>query len=485
MPQETAPTLRYRRTKIVATVGPTSSDVSTLTELILAGVNVFRLNMSHGTQAEHRERYERIRRAASSAKREVAVLADLCGPKIRVGHFENGQVKLTDGSAVIVTIETVLGTATRFSSQYPALAQDVIPGSLILLDDGNIELTVDRVEDTEIHCHVVHGGVLKDKKGMNLPNVKVSAAALTEKDRTDALFAAALGVDFIALSFVRAAADLNRLRDLLTQNDSNALLVAKIEKPEALTDIEGILDQSDAIMIARGDLGVELDFTQVPNVQEQLVDQARAKHKPVIVATQMLESMITQARPTRAEVTDVANAVRSGADAVMLSAETAAGAHPVEAVKAMDRVIRNTEQYLYEHGAFGSFDAYTPTGCDCQHTTLSNAEAAIAAAVGDMSRRARVSAIVARGHSETLLSLISSQRPSAVILTPATTPRAVALGCLSWGVFPQRLPDATTASPMDLVRSLESQVELEQRGGFWVVASSSEAKNAELALVTT
>jgi pyruvate kinase len=483
MSENCATQLLYRRTKIVATIGPVSSDIDTIVALISAGVNVFRLNMSHGTQAEHRERYERIRAASGRMNRPVAVLADLCGPKIRVGLFENGQVRLVDGTDVTVTVETVLGTAARFSSQYLELAQDVVPGSLILLDDGNIELNVVRVEGTEIYCKVMHGGILKDKKGMNLPNVNVSAEALTKKDRDDARFASSLGVDFVALSFVRTGTDIDRLRELLTENKSNALIVAKIEKPEALTNIVDIIDRSDAIMVARGDLGVELDFTQVPNVQEQLVDLARVKQKPVIVATQMLESMITQSRPTRAEVTDVANAVRSGADAVMLSAETAAGAHPVDAVRTMDNIIRRTEQYQFEHGAFSSIEFYTPTDTLARTPSCLSAEEAIATTVASLTRQTTVNAIVAASSHPKSVSYLSSQRPATVIVVPGVTSSTRALSALSWGVVPIVLSDAAPADPAALVRALEGLVSLEHSGGFWLVVGSTGEKTASMTLV--
>jgi pyruvate kinase len=477
--------LSFRRTKIVATLGPASSTESTIGSLIEAGVNVFRLNFSHGTQDEHAARTLAIRGAAARLGTPVAILADLSGPKIRVGLFEEGAAELRDGETVIITSEPVLGTAKRFSSQYEELPGDVEPGSRILLDDGNLELRVRAVSGTEVTCTVVHGGRLKDKKGMNLPNVKVSAPALTEKDRDDARFAAQIGVDFIALSFVRRRADIDGLRQLLAEARSNALVVAKIEKPEALEDIDGILDASDAIMVARGDLGVELDLARVPNVQEELVDRARAKRKPVIVATQMLESMITSARPTRAEVTDVANAVRSGADAVMLSAETAAGHFPLGATETLDSVVRQTEAYLVEHGGFGGIFSYTPTGVDVTRSDRQDcdAETAIAASVAELSRELPTCGIVSLGESERLLSLLSNQRPSAVVFVPARTPRAFALGCLSWGVLPVTLPDGESSDAERLVRELEAHAEDARCQGFWLLARSNDGKNVTLSLV--
>jgi len=487
--------LIFRRTKIVATVGPACSDEATIVELINAGVNVFRLNMSHGTHDEHRLRYQRIRTSAARLQKPVAVLADLCGPKIRVGLFEGDGVDLAPGGRVTITTETVLGTKDRFTTQYAELPQDVVPGSRILLDDGNLELLVEGVAGTEVSAVVVNGGHLKDKKGMNLPGVAVSAPALTQKDRADAQFASALGVDWLALSFVRKASDLEELRAMLVAAKSPALIIAKIEKPEAVEAIDAILDASDAVMVARGDLGVELDLARVPNVQEELVDKARDKQKPVIVATQMLESMITASRPTRAEVTDVANAVRSGADAVMLSAETAAGAHPVETVRTMDLIIRQTEAYLFEHGAFGNFDAYTPTAhsaatqldaCTSRRAVRqTDAEEAIAEATSSMSRTLRTNAIVAMSASEGLLRFLSSKRPASIICLPSSSTRLLAVGCLSWGVQPVALPFAESEDPVEVVRSLESLVRFEQVGGFWLFVHSNSGKSAGISVFAT
>jgi pyruvate kinase len=485
-PQDLSPLL-FRRTKIVATLGPASSDESMISQLIEAGANVFRLNMSHGSHDEHRERYERIRAAARTTRHEIAILADLCGPKIRVGTFEAGKIQLSDGSTVTVTTRQVVGREGLIVSQYPSLASDVVPGDRVLLDDGNIELSVQHVQGTEITCLVVNGGVLKDKKGMNLPGVRVSAPALTDKDRADALFACELGVDFIALSFVRRASDVAQLRAFVAAVASPPLLVSKIEKPEALDEIEGIVAASDAIMVARGDLGVELEPARVPNVQEELVDLARAHQKPVIVATQMLESMITQARPTRAEVTDVANAVRSGADAVMLSAETAAGAHPLEAVRMMDLVIRRTEDYLFSHGAFGSIEAYTPTQAGHVPASLApsqNANNAIAAAAAQMSRNLCTSAIIADASATNLLSALSSQRPAAMVFAFSAERRALSLGCLTWGVRSVDDTDVRTTSLADRAVGLMKTLELEHSGGFLLVVADETGTRPSVSILT-
>ncbi|MGA1372055.1 MAG: pyruvate kinase [Pseudomonadales bacterium] len=348
--------LDRRRTKIVATVGPASSSDEVVTALIKAGVNVFRLNFSHGNHAIHAENLARIRRLAAAEGLPVAILGDLCGPKIRVGRFAEGLVTLETHAEVTMTTRVVVGTAELIPSQYAALAEDVRLGDRILLDDGKLELAVLSTDQlTEVRCRVVHGGILRDHKGINLPGVAVSAPSLTGKDRVDAAFAAVAGVDFLALSFVRSGSDVAQLRDFLAMEGYPEMpIIAKIEKPEALDSIDSILAAADGIMVARGDLGVEMPAEEVPLIQNELIRCAIECNKPVIVATQMLESMIENPRPTRAEVTDVAAAAFSRADAVMLSAETAVGQYPTEAVLTMDRILRLVEGYQFEHGGHGS-----------------------------------------------------------------------------------------------------------------------------------
>ena len=329
--------LKHRRTKIIATVGPACAAPEVLRALIEAGVNVFRVNLSHGTHAAHGAAIARIREVAASLGSATAILADLCGPKIRTGRFVAGQVDIASGSEVVVTTADVAGDARVIPSQYADLPRDVARGQRILLNDGAVELEVLAVAGEEVRCRVVAGGPVGDHKGINLPDSTVSAPSLTAKDRADAAFALAAGVDFLALSFVRTAADIDELRALVDAAGDTAGIIAKIEKPEALAHSRAIIAAADGIMVARGDLGVELAPEQVPLAQAQLITLARAMNKPVIVATQMLESMITNARPTRAEVSDVAFAVASGADAVMLSGESAVGRYPVGAVRMMDR----------------------------------------------------------------------------------------------------------------------------------------------------
>lgn len=465
--------LLRRRTKIVATLGPASSSPEMIERLIRAGVDVFRLNMSHGDQAGHEATYRAVREAASVTGTQVAVLADLCGPKIRTGTFEGGSVELVAGSPVIVTTRDVVGSGQLIPSQYEALASDVKPGDRILLDDGNLELRVEGVDGTEISCTVVVGGTLKDKKGMNLPGVAVSAPALTEKDRDDAGFALALGVDFLALSFVRRAEDVRDLRALVAGSGHAAAIVSKIEKPEALGHIEEILEESDAIMVARGDLGVELPPERVPAAQSQLVEMARARGKPVIVATQMLESMIENPRPTRAEVSDVAGAVLSGTDAVMLSAETAAGAWPVAAVEMIDGVARETEAHLWARGAFGAWERAVDAGVPLR------VEDAVARATTRLSRDLMVRAIVVYTRSGRSASTVAAWRPQAPILARSPSATTCRHLMLSWGVIPVHGPDLTADDLPQGSRSLAREAGLAGSGDAILQVSGFAADEAD------
>jgi pyruvate kinase len=450
--------LIYRRTRIVATLGPASRDSETIERLIDGGVNVFRLNMSHGDQAGHRETYMRVREAAGKLNKPVAVMADLSGPKIRVGAFEGGFVELKGGEEVIVTTRDVTGKPGLIPSRYGALANDVEIGSRILLDDGNLELRVQSIDGSDIRCLVITGGALSDHKGMNLPGVSVSAPSLTEKDRADARFALDLGVDFLALSFVRRASDVVELGDLVKESGKAVSIVAKIEKPEALENIDEILKAADGIMIARGDLGVELPPQAVPAAQDQLIDLARASRKPVIVATQMLESMIEHPRPTRAEVSDVANAVRMGADAVMLSGETAVGKYPVQAVRMMDMVARQTEGYLWRQGAFGSLarksGAVTPIPI----------EDAISESMAQLSRDLLVRAIIVISLTGRSIAVMSSSRPAAPIIGISPDGKASRAACLLWGVIPVAVDPAEMENTQALARKTALDLGMVEEG---------------------
>jgi len=334
----------YRRTKIVATLGPACSEKSQLEELLIAGVNVFRLNFSHGEHVQKAIWIAQIRELSTAHNKTVSILGDLQGPKIRTGMMRYGSQKLEVDQIVIITTADIEGADGLIPTSYQALPQDVIPGDQILLDDGQLELKVLKITSGEIQCVVKVGGVLKDRKGINLPGVQVSAPALTEKDFTDLGFAIEQDLDWIALSFVRTAAEVSHLKELLLAQNSAMKVIAKIEKPEAVENFHEILAVTDGVMVARGDLGVEVPSEHVPLIQKKIIRECNKQGKPVITATQMLESMIAHPRPTRAETSDVANAILDGTDAVMLSGETAAGLYPIEAVKVMDRIAQDVEK---------------------------------------------------------------------------------------------------------------------------------------------
>src|SRR5579864_5547938 len=334
---------RVRRAKIVATLGPATDGHEA--ELVEAGLDVARLNFSHGKSAEHARRCTAVREAARTRGRSVAVMQDLQGPKIRVGALVGGgPVQLEEGQQLVISTHDVVGTAERVGCTYQHLAQDVRPGDRILLDDGRIRLSVLQSSDGEVTTRVEEGGPLGEHKGINLPGVAVSAPAVTDKDRADMAFGLQeLGVDYVALSFVRSADEIRAAHELMRSLGRTAPLVVKLEKGEAIENLDGIIQVADAVMVARGDLGVELAPEQVPMLQKRIIQRANHRGIPVITATQMLESMVTEETPTRAEATDVANAVWDGSDAVMLSAETAAGRHPLLVLKMMDRITRAAE----------------------------------------------------------------------------------------------------------------------------------------------
>jgi pyruvate kinase len=334
----------FRRNKIVATVGPASSSRKVLMALMEAGADVFRLNFSHGQHADLVETVAVIRELSRNRRRAVAILGDLQGPKIRTGVMRDDVQLLTAGQSVVVTTADVLGEDGLIPTTYRQLPQDVKSGDRILLDDGLLELLVEKVLDEKVYCKVIVGGHLKNRKGMNLPGVSVSAPALTEKDLADLTFSLEQELDYVALSFVRSAADVIELRKLLEQRQAAIKVIAKIEKPEAVENFSEILAVSDGIMVARGDLGVEINPEKVPLIQKHIIRECNLAGKPVITATQMLESMVSSPRPTRAETSDVANAILDGTDAVMLSAETAAGKYPCEAVAMMVKVAEDVER---------------------------------------------------------------------------------------------------------------------------------------------
>ena len=345
MPESHVESGLLRRAKIVATLGPAASSYDQIRPLLDAGVNVARMNLSHGSYDVHEEVYRNLKRAAEDAGLPVAVLVDLQGPKIRTATFADGPQLLTAGDMFTITVRDVPGSKEIVGTTYKGLLGDVKPGDTLLIDDGRINLQVDSTTDTDVVCRVVVGGVISNNKGINLPGVAVSVPALSEKDEDDLRWGLRLGVDYIALSFVRSADDIIRVHEIMDEEGVRLPVVAKLEKPQAMENLEAIIQAFDAIMVARGDLGVELPPERVPIVQKEAIESARRMAKPVIVATQMLESMIENPIATRAETSDVANAVLDGADAVMLSGETSVGKYPVNSVKTMAKIIASSEEY--------------------------------------------------------------------------------------------------------------------------------------------
>ncbi|MDP9444835.1 MAG: pyruvate kinase [Actinomycetota bacterium] len=355
-----------RRAKIVCTLGPATSTAERVRRLVQAGMDVARLNLSHGTRADHERVYRLVRQAADEAGRGVGVLVDLQGPKIRLGRFPDGPVTVHEGDRFLITTRDVPGGQRECSTTYAGLPDDVRAGDAILIDDGQVRVRVEYVDEVDVHTVVEVGGELSSHKGLNLPGVTVSAPALSEKDVEDLRWALHLRADWIALSFVRSAGDVADVRRVMAEEGESLPVVAKIEKPQAVDNLEAIVEAFDGFMVARGDLGVEMPLEIVPTVQKRIIERARVHAKPVVVATQMLESMISAPRPTRAEASDVANAVLDGADAVMLSAETSIGDYPIEAVETMRRIIAATESPGLHRLAAIDWSPRTKSGVICK-----------------------------------------------------------------------------------------------------------------------
>jgi pyruvate kinase len=449
-----------RRTKIVATIGPASRDRAVLQRLIEAGVNVVRLNFSHGQHDEHLAVMGLVREIAARSGRAIALLQDLSGPKIRTGRVKDGNpIALHDGQTLsITTDETVEGTSDRIATSYDALPRDVSAGDTILLDDGNLELKVLETSGETVRCTVVHGGLLKSNKGMNLPGVKLSVPALTEKDRNDLAFGVRNGVDFVALSFVRRAEDVEECRALIRSLGGNVPVIAKIEKREAIDDLPSILEASDGLMVARGDLGVEMSTEEVPTLQKRIIEMANGAGRVVITATQMLESMIENPRPTRAEASDVANAILDGTDAVMLSGESAVGRFPVETVETMARIALFTE----EHGASSirrrdSRRSDQTRGPQAPGTPITRSLTRVAVSVAEELGCKLILAFTESGITARLLAM---HRPRVPVVAVTPSDQVCRQLALSWGVVPVRADLA--GSTDDLLTIGEQQ--LRERG---------------------
>lgn len=411
-----------RRAKIVATLGPATHSAEGVLALVNAGMDVARLNLSHGDYSDHLQTYNWVREASDATGRSVGILVDLQGPKIRLGRFAAGPVELVTGSEFIVTTEDTPGDATMVSTSFKGLPQDVSPGDTVLVDDGRIELQVTKIVGPRVHTLVVDGGLVSNNKGFNLPGVAVSVPALSEKDREDLRWALTTGADLIALSFVRSSADIHDVHTIMDEIGVRIPVLAKVEKPQAVENLEDIVSAFDGVMVARGDLGVELPLEQVPLVQKRAIQMCREAGKPVIVATQMLDSMISENRPTRAEVSDVANAVLDGADALMLSGETSVGVHPAHAVQTMSTIIAHLEEEALERLP-ALMDS--PTG--------STARAVTRAAV-DVAEGIGASYLIAFTETGRSARLISRWRSSIPLLAFTPNPRVRSQLSLTWGV---------------------------------------------------
>lgn len=416
----------FKKTKIVATIGPATSSKQVLKDMILQGLDVVRLNFSHGAHDDHKKVIDFVREIDLELGTNTSLLADLQGPKLRVGEMENGSVNLEVGNKIIISTTKQIGTTKVIYTNYKEFAQDVKAGEMVLLDDGKIVMRIlsTNSKDT-VECEIVQGGPLSSKKGLNLPNTKVSLPSLSEKDLADLYFALAEDVDWIGLSFVRNASDVTALKQLITQTEKHAKVIAKIEKPEAVDQIDEIISETDGVMVARGDLGVEIPLQNVPLVQKMIVRKCVQAAKPVIVATQMMESMITNMTPTRAEVADVANAVLDGADAVMLSGETSVGKYPVDAIRVMNSIIAEAEKfeglYYLEEAPMGVDETRFVTDSVCYSACR-------------LAKRASAKAIVTMSFSGYTGLKISSWRPNANIFVFTGNKKILSQMNMVWGV---------------------------------------------------
>ena len=450
-----------RKTKIICTLGPSTDKDGVLRELIANGMNVARFNFSHGSHEEHKGRLDLLKSLREELGKPVAALLDTKGPEIRLKDFKNGTEMLEAGQTFTLTTRDVEGTKEICSITYKDLPQDVAPGGTIMLDDGLIKLQIQTVNDTDIVCTVLNSGKIKNKKGVNVPGVHLSMPYMSQRDKDDIIFGIEQGFDFIAASFVRTAQDVYEIRNLLNEYDSNIRIIAKIENREGVNNIDSILAAADAVMVARGDLGVEIDFTELPGIQKNIIERSFSFGKPIVTATQMLDSMIVNPRPTRAEISDVANAIYDGTSAIMLSGETAAGAYPVEALKTMSAIAERTEtenharvEYLTEatNGKISVSDATAHAAC----LTAKDVNAA---------------AIVTVSESGTTARLLSKYRPQQPIIACVMKEQVQRQLSLSWGITSLMMPLAHSTDEL-----IEMSTALAKENGF--------LHNGELAVVT-
>jgi pyruvate kinase len=453
-----------RRAKIVSTLGPASNSYEQIKALVEAGMDVARFNMSHGSHAEHEERYHRVRKAAEETGRSVGILADLQGPKIRLGRFREGPVLLERGDEFSISVEELEGDRSCCGTTYAGLATDVSAGERILVDDGRVTLEVVAVDGPLVRTVVVEGGMVSDHKGLNLPGVAVSVPALSEKDVEDLRWALRTGADIIALSFVRSGHDVKEVHRVMAEEDRRLPVIAKLEKPQGVTNLESVVDAFDGLMVARGDLGVEMPLESVPLVQKRAIKLCRRNAKPVIVATQMLDSMIEASRPTRAEVSDVANAVMDGTDAVMLSGETSVGKHAVETVKTMGRIVEAAEEDQLAKGL-------PPLTEHSKPRTQGGAVARAAAEMGDFLGAKFLVAFTQSGDTVRRLSRYRSPVP---VLAFTPDPATLAQLSLTWGVESFLGPAVESTDEMvDQVDELLLKLGRCERGDLVVITAGS------------
>lgn len=455
----------FNKTKIIATVGPASNTKEKLTELYQAGADVFRLNFSHGTHEDHLKVIRYVREINVEMGAHICLLQDLQGPKIRVNRVENGEVEIHRGNELVITTEEMIGNAGKISTSYKYLPEDVSHGDTILVDDGKIELKVLGVNGKEVTTEVVFGGMLKSRKGINLPNSEVSAPSLTEKDERDLIFGLENDVNWVALSFVRKAEDVRYLKQKIKASGKDIKVIAKIEKPQAIENIDEIIQETDALMVARGDLGVEVVMEEVPMLQKMLVEKCNIAGKPVIIATQMMESMIVNPRPTRAETNDIANAVMDGADTLMLSAETAAGRFPVESVKSMAKTIT-----IVEGKAEKNYFHHTGYVHDDSPTFISDSLVLMAAR---LAKRTKAKAIIGMTASGYTAFRLATHRPKADIFIFTQNHRLLNTINLVWGVrgFYYDKMISTDSTIEDVERILKENGHLSSGDSFVTTAS--------------
>ena len=449
-----------RKTKIICTLGPSTDKDGVLRELIANGMNVARFNFSHGSHEEHKGRLDLLKSLREELGKPVAALLDTKGPEIRLKDFKNGTEMLEAGQTFTLTTREVEGTKEICSITYKDLPQDVQPGGTIMLDDGLIKLQIVTVNDTDIVCKVLNNGKIKNKKGVNVPGVHLSMPYMSQRDRDDIIFGAQQGFDFIAASFVRTAQDVYDIRNLLNEYDSDIRIIAKIENREGVNNIDSILAAADAVMVARGDLGVEIDFTELPGIQKNIIERSFSFGKPIVTATQMLDSMIVNPRPTRAEISDVANAIYDGTSAIMLSGETAAGAYPVEALKTMSAIAERTEQE--NHARF------VPLTENTGKISVSDATAHAACLTAKDVNAAAIVTVSESGNTARLLSKYRPEQPIIACVMKEQVQRQLAL---SWGITPLMMPLAHSTDEL-----IEMSTSLAKENGY--------LHNGELAVVT-